>query len=59
MQRRNGRCSEPQGYVFTLPDGKQGFICGFGILTLPSFTAENVPKIKEALKIQDRFFMEY
>ena len=57
MQRRNGRCKEPQGYIISLPDGKQGFICGFGIITIPSFAAENVSKIKEALKIQDEFFM--
>ena len=58
MQRRNGRCKEPQGYIISLPDGKQGFICGFGMITLPSFTEENVREIKEALKIQDEFFMK-
>ena len=58
MQRRNGRCDEPQGYTVTLPDGNQGFICGFGILSLPSFSAENIPEVKAALKAQDDYFMD-
>jgi len=57
MQRRNGRCNEPQGYNISLPDGKQGFICGFGIMSLPSFSAENIPEVKAALKAQDNFFI--
>ena len=58
MQRRNGRCNEPQGYTIVLPDGKQGFLCGFGIVPLLSFTVENVQEVKEALKLQDEFFMK-
>jgi len=58
MQRKNGRCHEPQGYTFALSDGNQGFICGFGIIPLPTFTIENVPEIKEALRLQDIFFMK-
>ena len=58
MQRRNGRCNEPQGYTVTLPDGNQGFICGFGIVDLPSFSAENIPEVKAALKAQDDYFMD-
>ena len=57
MQRRNGRCNEPQGYNISLPDGKQGFICGFGIIDLPSFNAANIPEVKAALKMQDDYFM--
>jgi hypothetical protein len=58
MQRRNGRCNEPQGYTFKFPDEKQGFICGFGIVRLPSFSDENVEEVKEALKLQDEHFMK-
>ena len=58
MQRRNGRCNEPQGYNITLPDGKQGFICGFGIMSLPSFSAENILEVIAALKVQDDFFIK-
>ena len=56
MQSRNGRCGGSQGYTFILPDGKQGFLCGFGIIPLPLFTGNNVRDVKEALKLQDEFF---
>ena len=56
MQRRNGRCHKPEGYTLTLPDGQQGFLCGFGIIPLPSFTAEHVPEVKAALDIQNAYF---
>lgn len=52
-----GKCDGTQGYRFTMPDGKPGFLCGFGLVPLPSFRAENVPEVKTALKIQDDFFM--
>jgi hypothetical protein len=41
-----------------LPDGKPGFICGFGIITIPSFTAENICEVKEALKNQDEYWLQ-
>jgi hypothetical protein len=56
MQRRNGRCGKPQGYTLTLPDGKQGFLCGFGVIPLPPFTAGDVPGIIDALRLQDAYF---
>ena len=53
-----GKCDGTQGYTFDFPDGKQGFLCGFGVLPLPEFCAENLQEVKEALKVQDEFFME-
>jgi len=51
-----GKCSGTEGYIFTFPDGKQGFLCGFGVLPLPSFCDENISEVKEALRVQDEFF---
>ena len=59
MQRKNGRCNEPEGYNISLPDGKQGFICGFGIMSLPSFSDENISEVKAALKAQDDYFIKH
>jgi hypothetical protein len=53
-----GKCDGTDGYKVTLIDGKQGFLCGFGLLPLPLFSTENVTEVKEALRIQDAFFME-
>jgi len=51
-----GKCNGSEGYSITLADGKEGFLCGFGVLPLPSFNAENVIQVKEAIKAQDEFF---
>ena len=51
-----GKCDGTQGYTVTLPDGRQGFLCGFGMLSLPSFGEEHMVVVKEALRIQDEFF---
>ena len=51
-----GKCDGTEGYVVILPDGKKGFLCGFGLLPLPSLSAENVHEVKEALRLQDDFF---
>jgi hypothetical protein len=53
-----GKCDGTEGYKVTLIDGKQGFLCGFGLLPLPSFNAESVTEVKEALRVQDAFFMK-
>jgi len=53
-----GKCSGTEGYLFNFPDGNQGFLCGFGVLPLPSFSVENIPEVKEALKVQDEFFIK-
>ena len=53
-----GKCNGTQGYAVGLPDGKQGFLCGFGVVPLPSFCDENIKEVKEALKIQDEFFVK-
>ena len=58
MHIKSGKCKGAQGYTFIFPDGRQGFICGFCVIPLPSFTAENVPEVKEALKLQDDYFMK-
>ncbi|MDR1117239.1 MAG: hypothetical protein LBL09_03205 [Oscillospiraceae bacterium] len=51
-----GKCDGTEGYMVTLPDGKEGFLCGFGLLPLPSFDAENIAEVREALRLQDEFF---
>ena len=52
-----GKCDGTHGYAFTLPDGKQGFLCGFGVVPLPTFCAENIPEVMEGLRVQDAFYM--
>jgi len=51
-----GKCDGTHGYVCALPDGGQGFLCGFGVVPLPGFNADNIQEVKQALKIQDEFF---
>ena len=52
-----GHCDGTWGYNVTLPNGKQSFLCGHGVLDLPDFGDENVAEVKEAIRIQDAFFM--
>lgn len=52
-----GKCDGTHGYRCTLPDGKKGFLCGFGVIPLPTFTAENIAEVKIAMKIQNEFFI--
>jgi len=52
-----GHCSGAEGYHYALPDGRKGFLCGFGAFTLPTISAKDIPAIKEALRIQDSFYM--
>ncbi len=52
-----GKCDGTHGYSVRLPDGRQGFLCGFGVVPLPTFSAENISQVKEALKLQDEFYM--
>ena len=51
-----GKCDGTEGYGVTLLDGKQGFLCGFGLLPLPSLSIDNISEVKEALRLQDEFF---
>ena len=51
-----GKCDGTEGYTVALPDGKQGFLCGFGLLPLPQLCADNIAEVKEALRLQDEFF---
>ena len=51
-----GKCDGTQGYPIPLPGGGEGFLCGFGLIPLPTFRAGHVPEVKEALRIQDEFF---
>lgn len=51
-----GRCDGTEGYTVTLPDGNQGFLCGFGLLPLPPLNVDNIAEVKDALKSQDDFF---
>ena len=51
-----GKCDGTEGYTVTLPEGKRGFLCGFGLLPLSPLENENIAEVKEALKLQDEFF---
>ena len=53
-----GKCNGTEGYTFTLPEGRTGFLCGFGLLPLPPLSEENISEVKEALKIQNEFFVK-
>ena len=53
-----GKCNGTEGYKITLPDGKNGFLCGFGLLPLPSLSEENVTEVKNALKLQNEYFIK-
>jgi len=52
-----GKCDGSQGYRYELPDGRKGFLCGNGLVSLPSFRAENVPEVVAALRAQDEYFV--
>ena len=52
-----GRCDRTWGYTYALPDGRQGFLCGGAVIDLPSLGAEHVSEVKNALKMQDDFFV--
>ena len=52
-----GKCNGTHGYAVALPDGKKGFLCGFGLLPLPSFGVENIADVTDALRVQDEFYM--
>ena len=51
------KCDGTRGYQYKFPDGREIFLCGAGAIDIPSFGAENVTLIKNALKIQDEFLM--
>jgi len=51
-----GKCDGTHGYKITLPDGEKGFLCGFGVLSLPTLNVENISEVKEALRIQDEYW---
>jgi len=51
------KCDGTRGYKYEFPDGRKIFLCGVGAIDIPSFDTENVTQIKDALKIQDEFFM--
>ena len=52
-----GKCDGTEGHKYALSDGRKGFLCGRGVLTLPSFCAENVSATKIALKDQADYLM--
>jgi len=53
-----GKCDGTHGYSCALPDGKKAFLCGFGVVPVTAFSKEHLAEVKEALKIQDDFFMK-
>ncbi len=53
-----GGCKgKPLGYSCVLPDGTKGFLCGYGMILLPGFGTEQIPEVKEALRLQHEFFL--
>ena len=50
-----GKCDGTEGHNYVLRDGRTGFLCGRGVITLPFLRAENVPEVKAALKNQDEY----
>ena len=53
-----GKCDGTHGYPCTLSDGEKGFLCGYGVIPLPTFRPENVQEVQAALRVQDAFFVE-
>ena len=53
-----GKCDGTHGYPCALPDGRDGFLCGFGVVPLPAFRPENIPEVKAALKVQNEHFLK-
>ncbi|MDO4285543.1 MAG: hypothetical protein Q4C60_09450 [Eubacteriales bacterium] len=51
-----GKCDGTHGYPCVTRSGERGFLCGFGVVPIPAFTAEHIEEVKEAMKIQDEFF---
>jgi len=56
--RKCGLCDGTHGYSFILPDEKYGFFCGHDVIPLPTFRAESIQEVKEALKIQDELHLK-
>jgi hypothetical protein len=52
-----GKCNGTEGYTIVLPNDKKGFLCGFGLLPLPPLSVENISETKEALRIQNDYFI--
>ena len=57
-ENKCGLCDGTHGYSVALPDGKYGFFCGHDVVELPTFRAESIQEVKEALKIQDEFYLK-
>ena len=53
-----GKCDGTQGYKCIIQGGAEGFLCGFGVVPIFKFKAENIEEVKEAIKIQDEFFQK-
>ncbi|MCL1827541.1 MAG: hypothetical protein FWG20_05800 [Candidatus Cloacimonetes bacterium] len=53
-----GHCDGTIGYKFSLHSGRNGFLCGNSVLDLPGFCADHIVAVKEALQVQDEFFMK-
>jgi len=51
-----GKCDGKQGDAVSLSDGRQGFLCGRGVIPLPTFGNANITEVKNALDIQHEFF---
>lgn len=45
------------GLSCILPDGTKGFLYGYDMIPLPGFGAEQVPEVKEALRLQHELFL--
>lgn len=51
-----GKCDGTHGYKCITHSGTKGFLCGLGVIPIPTFKSENIDEVKEAIKIQDDFF---
>lgn len=54
-----GNCNGIQLYYSTYPDGEEKFTCGaISLIYMPPVSIENVDEIKNALKMQDDFYIK-
>ncbi len=52
-----GRCKDKtEGYIYTYPDGKKVFRCGFELIPVEGITMEDVPEIELLMAKQDEHF---
>lgn len=53
-----GRCNGTEGYIYTYPDGRQVYRCGSELISIYNFNEENIPEIKNLLKMQADYYSD-